>query len=98
MSPGVAGPLSCWWRWDPVHVYLVARLAPSLVHPSAPNRSPRAVGRRLLCAPSPSPPTFPPLPCPWLAWTAERRAVPSIHSLGTETGLAAVGCCPLPGP
>lgn len=56
------------------------------------------------CRPSPAVRPLPvaadlsPLPCPWLAWTAERRAVPSIHSLGTETGLAAVGCCPLPGP
>lgn len=59
--PGVAGPPSCWWRWDPVRVYPVARLAPSLARPSRdrpfPTRSP---GPRPLCASSPSPPTRPP--------------------------------------
>lgn len=33
-AAGVAGPPSCWWRWDPVHVYPVARLASPLARPS----------------------------------------------------------------
>lgn len=42
-AAGVAGPPSCWWRWDPVHVYPVARLASPLARPSpSPCLPPRA--------------------------------------------------------
>lgn len=42
-AAGVAGPPSCWWRWDPVHVYPVAWLASPLARPSpSPCPPPRA--------------------------------------------------------
>ena len=42
-AAGVAGPPSCWWRWDPVHVYPVAWFASPLARPSpSPCPPPRA--------------------------------------------------------
>ena len=51
--PGVAGPLSCWWRWDPVHVYPVARFASSLARALPPNHSPHALPALARSAPPP---------------------------------------------
>lgn len=51
--PGVAGPPSCWWRWDPVRVYPVARLAPPLARLSRDRGLPHALPALARCAPPP---------------------------------------------
>lgn len=102
--PGVAGPPSCWWRWDPVRVYPVARLAPSLARPSRdrpfPTRSP---GPRPLCASSPSPPTRPPpvppaCPRPPTARSRARRAcrAPNSALRGPKPASPLLGVLPPP--
>lgn len=107
--PGVAGPPSCWWRWDPVHVYPVARLASSLAAPfPEPAVSPRARARRLLpCVrPLPAASGSPSLPRPGFGRLERARVrfpllfsslLSSPSASGRRSfGLAVVGCSPDP--
>lgn len=95
---GVAGPLSCWWRWDPAHVYPVARFAPPLARTPPPNRSPHALPNpRRLCAPSPSPPAHPPPPlCARLDQMAEGVSCPRSALSGPKPASPLLGVVPSP--
>lgn len=95
---GVAGPLSCWWRWDPAHVYPVARFAPPLARTPPPNRSPHALPNpRRLCAPSPSPPAHPPPPlCARLDQMAEGVSCPRSALPGPKPASPLLGVVPSP--
>lgn len=85
-AAGVAGPPSCWWRWDPVHVYPVAWFASPLARPS-PSPCPPPRARSLVLAscvcPLPAASGPPPVLCCFFfspsvsARTTERASAPS---------------------